>query len=117
MGSGLLDADELKSHIFFSDLDFNKYLYKKFTPPDLNNYYGINSNKEKPFHNSFKKRDININLKCIFRPLPIGNEMFLTSFLAASKEIKNEFLKNIESLPEEEQNIGKAMLTKKVRKK
>ena len=41
-----------------------------------------------------------------------ANEMFLKSFLAASKEIKNEFLNNIGSLPEQEQIIGKGMLTK-----
>jgi len=33
LGSGHLDADELKTHPFFSDLDFNKILYKKFKPP------------------------------------------------------------------------------------
>ena len=65
MGSGLLDADELKSDLFFSDIDFNKFLYKKFTPPDLNNFEGAdnyNSNKAKPFHYSFKKKEMNKNL-------------------------------------------------------
>ena len=67
MGSGLLDADELKGHEFFSDLDFNKFLYKKFTPPNLNNFDGMsNLNKDKndkAFHLSFLKKEMNINLK------------------------------------------------------
>lgn len=37
LGAGHLDADELKTHPFFSDVDFNKILYKKFKPPVLIN--------------------------------------------------------------------------------
>jgi len=35
LGAGHLDADELKTHPFFCDVDFNKILYKKFKPPVL----------------------------------------------------------------------------------
>lgn len=66
LGSGLLDSEELKSHVFFSDIDFNKFLYKKFTPPDLKNCEGIDNmkkEKEKAYHLSFMKKEMNNNLK------------------------------------------------------
>ncbi len=70
LGSGLLDAEELKSHIFLADIDFNKFLYKKFTPPNLNknedqlkNYENYNEIKnEKPFHFSFMEKEMKNNL-------------------------------------------------------
>ena len=37
LGAGHLDADELKTHPFFSDIDFNKIFFKKLKPPALLN--------------------------------------------------------------------------------
>jgi protein-serine/threonine kinase len=37
LGSGILDANEIKTHPFFAGIDFNKILYKQFLPPKFKN--------------------------------------------------------------------------------
>ena len=44
LGSGMLDSEEIKTHPFFSDLDFNKIFFKKFKVPEM---YSEQRSKEK----------------------------------------------------------------------
>lgn len=50
LGSGLLDADELKTHAFFSDIDFNKILFKKFKPPILSHEDSLSLDNKQIFN-------------------------------------------------------------------
>lgn len=69
LGSGALDANEIKSHPFFADTDFRKILSKKFEPPKFpNKYKNTNRNNSKEIIRHFKNNknvieDMKKNLK------------------------------------------------------
>jgi serine/threonine protein kinase len=69
LGSGALDANEIKCHPFFADMDFRKILSKKFEPPKFPfNYKNTNRKHADHIIRHFKNNknvieDMNKNLK------------------------------------------------------
>ena len=98
LGNGTKDAEEIKSHPYYKDVDWNLYLEKKVKPPFIPKLKYADDVKY--FDKGFTDESIS---EANQTPNTIKTPIDFQGFTYMGKSVKNE-LKNIGDTPETENN-------------